>query len=160
MTKNLGMYIEQLVNRTILFYEKNNIALLEKREIPIRIIKHININTVLGKLIAKGKVDYFGFINKKYVEIECKQTSFDYFDLKHIKKHQMNYLKKIHELKCLAYLLIYFEKHDEILAIDYQNLIKCKKIYKTNLICYENIKKNGTLVKIIYPGILDLTKLF
>ena len=160
MNSNLGMYIEQLVNRTILYYEKNNIGFLEKRQIPIKIIKHVNFNNILGKLIAKAKVDYFGFINKKYVEIECKQTSFDYFDLNLIKYHQINYLKKVYEMGCLSYLLIYFEKFDEILAIDYQNLIKCKKLQKTNLINYDAIKKNGKIIKIIYPGILDLIKLF
>ena len=92
--------------------------------------------------------------------MECKQTSLDCFDLKLIKDHQINYLKKVYKMHCLAYLLIYFEKYDEILAIDYQKLIKCKKICKNNFIHYYIIKKYGKKIKIIYPGILDLIKLF
>ena len=134
---NKGMYIEQLVDRTINFYQTNNIGLLEKRQIPIKILKHINETTVIAKLTAKAKVDYFGYINQKYIEIECKQTIHEYFDIALIKKHQLNYLKSLNYQSCYSYILVYFEMYNKVVAISYDSLIKCKTKIKKNKIPFK-----------------------
>lgn len=159
MNTNLGMYIEQLVDRTISYYQFNNLGLLEKRQIPIKVLKHINETTIVAKLTAKAKVDYFGYINQKYLEIECKQTKHEYFDLALIKQHQMNYLKYINECHCLSYVLIYFEKYDKVVALSYKKMINCKQIAKKNALPFSLVAEHGIILEIIYPGILDLKKL-
>lgn len=159
MNSNKGMYIEQLVDRTIVYYQSNNLGLLEKRQIPIKVLKHINETTIVAKLIAKAKVDYFGYINHKYIEIECKQTVHEYFDLKLIKTHQLEYLKQVSSM-CLSYIFIYFERYNEVIAISYQNLMLAKKENKKNAIPFNLIKKHGIQLEIVYPGILNLAKLF
>lgn len=160
MNTNLGMYIEQLVDRTILYYQFNNLGFLEKRQIPIKVLKHINETTIVAKLIAKAKVDYFGYINNKYCEIECKQTIQDYFDLNLIKNHQLQYLKKVSDNSCLSYVFIYFERYNSIFAISCANLLLARKIAKKNSIPFEIVSKYGIKLEVIYPGILDLSKLF
>ncbi|MBQ0045863.1 MAG: Holliday junction resolvase RecU [Mycoplasma sp.] len=159
MNTNLGMYIEQLVDRTITYYQFNNLGFLEKRQIPIKVLKHINETTVVAKLIAKAKVDYFGYINGRYIEIECKQTKHEYFDMSLIKHHQLNYLKYVHENNCLSYVFIYFEKYDKVLALSYSNLLDCKKQAKKNALPFSIVAEHGKELEIIYPGILDLKKL-
>lgn len=160
MTTNLGMYIEQLVDRTIIYYQINNLGFLEKRQIPIKIIKHINETTVIAKLVSKAKVDYFGYINNKYVEIECKQTKHEYFDMSLIKPHQLNYLKYVNDLSSSSYIFIYFEKYDKVIAVSYPQLVLCKQINKKNALPFDLMVKQGTEIEIIYPGILNLKKLF
>ncbi|MCQ3908256.1 MAG: Holliday junction resolvase RecU [Mycoplasmoidaceae bacterium] len=159
MNNNLGMYIEQLVDRTIVYYQINNLGFLEKRQIPIKVLKHINETTIVAKLIAKAKVDYFGYLNNKYIEIECKQTKHDYFDISLIKSHQLSYLKYVSDNHCLAYVLIYFEKYNKVIAISYPKLMLAKKIAKKNALPFKLVAEQGIELEIIYPGILDLKKL-
>lgn len=159
MTTNLGMYIEQLVDRTIIYYQANNLGLLEKRQIPIKVLKHINETTIVAKLTAKAKVDYFGYINNHYLEIECKQTKHDYFDLALIRPHQLNYLKEISNYGYGNYVLIYFEKYDKVIAISYSQLLECRKIAKKKVLPFKLVAELGIELEIIYPGILNLKKL-
>lgn len=160
MNTNLGMYIEQLVDRTIVYYQINQLGLLEKRQIPIKVLKHINETTIVAKLVAKAKVDYFGYINNHYIEMECKQTKHEYFDIALIKSHQLNYLKEIDSFGYGSYLLIYFEKYDKVIALSYQQLIDCKKIAKKNALPFSIVAEQGKEIEIIYPGILNLKDLF
>lgn len=161
INNNKGMYIEQLVDRTIQYYVQNNLGILEKRQIPIKILKHINETTIVAKLTAKAKVDYFGFINNKYVEIECKQTIHDYFDLLLIKHHQLSYLNHNSQLdNCVSLVLIYFERFDKVVGISYQNLMKCKIDVKKNALPFSKVVEHGKIIDIIYPGILNLKNLF
>ena len=160
MNTNLGMYIEQLVDRTISYYKFNNLGLLEKRQIPIKVLKHINETTVVAKLVSKAKVDYFGFINNKYIEVECKQTKHEFFDMLLIKQHQLNYLKEIANNGWGSYVFIYFELYDKVIAISYNNLMLCKQIVKKNALPYSKVAEHGIILDVIYPGVLDLKKLF
>ena len=159
MNNNLGMYIEQLVDRTIAYYQFNNLGFLEKRQIPIKVLKHINETTIVAKLTAKAKVDYFGYIKNNYIEIECKQTKHEYFDLALIKHHQLDYLKYVDECGCKSFVLIYFEKYDKVIALPYKQLLTCKQIAKKNALPFGIVAKQGTELEIIYPGILNINKL-
>ncbi len=154
------MYIEQLVDRTIVYYQFNNIGFLEKRQIPIKVLKHINETTIVAKLVAKAKVDYFGYINKQYIEIECKQTKHEHFDMLLIKHHQLNYLKYIDECGSKAYVFVYFEIYDKVIALSYKQLLECKKIAKKNALPYKVVAEHGTELEIVYPGVLNIKKLF
>lgn len=154
------MYLEQLVNRTSQYYDANNLGIIEKRQIPTRIIKKINEQTAIVKLLAKAKVDYFVYIDKKYFEIECKETSKAYFDLNLLMSHQHEYLNKLNTLNINGYLLIFFSYYEKIIAISYQKLlqlIKLKKLGKK--ISFDYLKKDGIEMPIIFPGILDFKKL-
>lgn len=157
---NKGMYIEQLMNRTIQYYQTNNIGHLEKRQIPMKILKHVNKKIVLAKLIDKAKVDYFLYINKKYFEIECKQTQKDYFDLALIKKHQAKYLNEIRKINGEGLLIIYFELFEKIICISYKKLMALAQKINRKKIKYSLIKKWGIVIELIFPGILNLKKLF
>jgi len=159
MNTNLGMYIEQLVDRTVSYYWANNLGFLEKRQIPIKVLKHINETTIVAKLTAKAKVDYFGFINNKYIEIECKQTMHEYFDMLLIKHHQLDYLKAVSDMGASSFVFIYFEKYDKVIALTYQHLLDSKLEAKKNAMPYEIVARHGIELNIVYPGILDLTKL-
>ena len=122
--------------------------------------KNINNKIVLAKLIDKAKVDYFLYINKKYVEIECKQTQQKYFDLTLIKKHQAKYLEEIKAVGGIPLLIIHFELFNQTIGIYYDELIKLIQKIKAKKIDYSLLKKYGTTIEIIFPGILNLKKLF
>lgn len=156
INKNKGMFIEKLVNQTIKFYIENKICFIEKRYLPIEIIKR-DKNKVLGKLLNKSYVDYCGILEKKYVCFETKQTDNDEFLLNQIKKHQLDHLKDIVLYGGYSFLVLHFFNHDETYLIPYKELEKLytKKIKRINLEQLRNNDKVASL-NIVFPGILDL----
>lgn len=160
INSNKGMYLEQLVNRTSAYFIANNLGIIEKRQIPTKVLKKINEKTAIVKLLSKAKVDYFIYFNNIYCEIECKETSKSYLNLNLVLKHQHEYLQKLNALNIHAYLLVYFSFYEKIMAINYAKLtqlITAKKLKKK--INFKDLKLCGIEVPIVYPGILDITKI-
>ncbi len=158
INKNKGMYIEELMNNTAMYYDENRICYIEKRFLPI-IPLSITNNIVKGKLIKKSSVDYCCVYKGKYIDIELKQTDEDEFDIRKIKNHQLNHLEKINYYKGKAYLMIYFFKRDVIYMIEYNDLSNLinNNIFKIK--CFDkSIEKH--MVEIKFPGIIDLVSVF
>lgn len=159
MNINKGMYIEKLIENTILYYINNSICILEKRYLPIQIIKNNHDGTIVGKLLSKSYVDFFGIVNQKFVAFETKQTDQNYFDLNQIKKHQFDYLKKIKLLKGISFIILHFFNDDKTYLIDFEYIEK-SIIKKTKKIYLKSLdKQNNNLVhklELIFPGILNL----
>jgi recombination protein U len=112
MFANRGMYIEEIINRTIDYYINHYDCLLEKRNIPIKIVKDLDNNMIVGKLLSKSYVDYSGYINNHHLEFESKQTNNKHFSISLIKDHQYSYLIKVQRLNCLAFVIVYFSLYD------------------------------------------------
>lgn len=157
--KNKGMYIEVIINNSINFYCLNKIALFRKQGLQIKIVSITN-NDVTGKLSSKCDVDYYGIYKGKFIAIEAKQTKNNFFDLKNIMKHQIDFLNNIVDYGGLSYIIIYFQNSQNIYFIDYRkfysNFIKSKetkkRIYETWFI------NNAIKLEIIYPGRIDFIK--
>ena len=98
MQKNRRMYIEELVNKTISYYEANNICHIEKRNLPIKIVSKKETK-IEGHLNKKSFTDFFGLIDGKYIDFESKQTNGDNFSLSLIKEHQIKHIIKINSFK-------------------------------------------------------------
>lgn len=158
INNNKGMYIEELVNKTIEFYLTNNICFLEKRNLPIKIIKKNN-EVVIGKLLKKSYVDYFGFIDGKYITFETKQTNEDFFMLSQLKKHQLEHLRLISSLNGISFLILHFFSYDKTYLIHYEEIEKFVLKKKKKLLLNDLIKSKTDNIKelnILFPGILNL----
>jgi recombination protein U len=155
LKSNLGMYAETVVQRSCDYYRMNEIAFIEKRQLPIKIIKKINSNTIIGKLIDKSSVDFFGCFNTKHLEFEVKETSDKNFSLSMLKQHQFDYLKKLNNNKITCFLIVYFAKYDEFYLLDFFWVLKYIEKYNIKSIKYEDIKKHCKLLQIKFPGILN-----
>jgi len=92
---NKGMFLEELINRTITYYGSKNVAYFEKRNIPFKILKMINEKTFVGLLFSKSTVDYTGVYKNTHYEFEAKQTELITFNFNNIQKHQFLYLEKL-----------------------------------------------------------------
>lgn len=157
---NKGMYLEEVVNRTIEYYFKNSICFIEKRQIPLKIVKKQQDNIAICRILSKSYIDYAGEFKSKHIEFECKQTGEEVFDITKIKQHQLNFMNKIKKFNCFVFVLIYFEKFDSILLVPFENLLIAKQLNKKNKIPYEKLLKHGYELSIVYPGILNLVELF
>lgn len=154
---NKGMYIEELVNKTIAFYIDNKICFLEKRNLDIKIIKN-DKNIIIGKLLSKSYVDYFGLVNQKFVSFEAKQTNTNFFNLSQIKNHQFEHLKLINSFKGYSFLLLHFYQFDKTFLIDfgYVEDLKSKKLNKVSLDLLQKEKDLVFELSLTFPGILNL----
>ena len=92
---NKGMFLEELINRTINYYESKNIAYFEKRNIPFKILKMISEKTFVGLLFSKSTVDYTGVYKNTHCEFEAKQTELEAFSFNNIQQHQYLHLEKL-----------------------------------------------------------------
>ncbi len=158
MNANRGMYIEELVNRTNSYYYDRNIAIIEKRYLPIKIIKNLSPNTIVGKLLAKSYVDYCGVFKSQHIEFETKQTNESNFNLNLIKEHQLRHLINAMNHGAKSFLIVYFNAIDKIYLIKTSDIINWIKVNKSKTIKFEYIKDNCQEIDISYPGIIDYLK--
>ncbi len=159
MNANRGMYAEELVNRTNSYYYDRNIALIEKRYLPIKIVKTLDHQMIVGKLLAKSFVDYCGVYRGKHLEFETKQTNDDNFDLSLIKQHQLRHLINANNHGAISFLIIYFNRIDKFYFLSINDLLRWKNENKSNTIKFHFIAKFGKEIEITFPGIIDYLKL-
>lgn len=156
VNSNKGMYLENLINRTINYYLNNKIASIEKRNAPFKIIKKMDNGLFIGKLLAKSTVDYTGIYDKYHIEFEAKQTNENNFDLHQIKNHQFHFLNQTRNYGCLCFFIINFFDLDEIYLVNIDSLKSWIKINKKKKINNNELRQISYKLKIIYPGIIDL----
>lgn len=160
INSNKGMYIENLVEKTISFYISNKLCFIEKRYLPIQIVKKLDHDMIVGKLIKKSFVDYIGIVEGKYISFETKQTNMDEFNLNQIKEHQLKFLSLISQLNGISFLILHFYCHDKTFLISFLEIEKwlSKKRKKVTLDFLNDLVKQNRIceLKIVFPGILDI----
>lgn len=155
MARNRGMLLEKLINKTILFYNKNNIGLFHKKVIPIRFKKiESNNNKLLikdGIIVDKSTTDYYGVYNGIFIAFEAKSTDLKFLPMNNIKKHQHKYLKKIEELGGISFYIIGFKEENKYFLV----LPKVIENNNGTQIKIQYLEKTGYSIELEYPGILD-----
>ncbi|WGI36441.1 Holliday junction resolvase RecU [Mesomycoplasma lagogenitalium] len=156
--KNRGMILEVIINKTIKFYNDNNIAIFQKKNLDISFKKVTAKNNELENAIIskKSTVDYYGIYKGMFICFEAKSTNENFLPWSNIKEHQIKYLKKIKEHGGISFFIILF-KHLErffILSIDKIDLKSKKEVI--NILFLE---KNGYEIELMYPGIIDFVNL-
>ncbi|WP_029608505.1 Holliday junction resolvase RecU [Mycoplasma simbae] len=150
--KNKGMLLEQIINRTIAYYERNNLALIEKKGLPIKFKSVKEDNKVESAFIyKKSTVDYIGCVNGMFTAFEAKTINGERLPNSNILKHQLEYLKKVYEMGGIAFFVIMFSHVDEFYLLGVNKFLNFdKKSWQ-----YEEIKKTGYKVELTFPGIID-----
>lgn len=156
MLKNRGMYIEELINKTISYYEANNLCHIEKRNLPIKIISKKETK-IEGHLNKKSFTDFFGIIDGKYVDFETKQTNGNNFSLNMIKDHQIKHIIRINNFGGISFIILHFFDLNKTYLLPsklLENAYTKFSLYQS--IPIEFFEKNAIEVEFIFPGILDL----
>ncbi|OYD26577.1 recombination protein U [Mycoplasma testudineum] len=146
--KNKGMYLEYIINKTIVHYVINEIAWFEKKMTPIKIGKDSEVHYL------RSTTDFYGLYKGRYVSIEAKSFNGNTLKTSNIKKHQAKHLEMIAKHGGLAYYIIYSDSLDEYY------LLKSSALYAANLKSYstEWLKKNSRVLTLEFPGIIDFIK--
>ncbi|PGY16310.1 Holliday junction resolvase RecU [Bacillus cereus] len=115
---NRGMHFEKLINLTNEMYQREGVALINKRPTPVKVIKSNGSQVINGFYEAKSTVDYDGVYKGRAIAFEAKSTEKDTrFDLKNIAQHQLDYLEKAEKMGAICFFLIEFSKDKSVFAV-------------------------------------------
>lgn len=105
-TGKRGMYFEERLNYTNQIYKSRNIALINKRPTPVKVLKSKGTKILNGFYEAKSTVDYDGVYKGQPIVFEAKSFKGDRFDLSNIHQHQYDYLKNAEKHGAITFVLI------------------------------------------------------
>lgn len=116
MAKGRGELFESRIETVCKQYEEQNIAMIHRTEGKWR-------GTSRGKAFLtnseKGMPDFLGSFHKNSVVVEAKSCKGTAFELRNWKPEQVKRMEKHYEQGALAFLLIEFQKYEEIYRIPF-----------------------------------------
>lgn len=148
--KNRGMFLEYILNTTINFYNKHNLAWFEKKLTPV-----VSGRNSEKTIWIRSTTDYYGVYNGRYISIEAKSFETDRFSLSNIKKHQSDHLKKIIDHGGIGIYIFYSDLNSRFYFVDAQEIHKLK----TKSIKLEYFDEHFYTLTIEIPGIIDFLPL-
>lgn len=155
--KNRGMLLEQIINKTIKKYKRENLAIFHKKEIPIKFGRVVrNKNSLKAKsafIISKSTTDYYGLYNGWFIAFEAKSTKEKFVPKTNFKIHQQNYLNNISKHGGFGFYIIYFSSFNEFYLVNHSD-IDINHSFKI-----ESARKKGFELEIIYPGYLNILEI-
>ena len=119
-----GSTFEELINQSNEKYMTMNLSLIQKIPTPITPVKidkeHRHIT--LAYFEQQSTVDYIGVVQGIPVCFDAKECNVDTFPLQNVHEHQINFMKNFEEQNGIAFLLIYYTKHQAVYYMRYQEL--------------------------------------
>lgn len=121
-----GSMLEEMINITNNKYREKQLALIQKVPTPIT---PINIDKEskqisLAYFEQKSTVDYIGVVQGVPVCFDAKECAGESFSLNNVHEHQIQFMKEFEEQEGVAFLLIYFKKHDIYYYLTY-GILEC-----------------------------------
>ena len=157
--KNRGMFLETLINKTIVIYRKNDVGIFHKKQIPITFASLKKEGNRLGVengfVMSKSTTDYYGIYKGIFVAFEAKSTNQDRLPLANIKVHQSNYVNQINNHGGVAFYIVGFKTYDEFYFVTANDIESCDGASLS--ITYA--RANCTPIELQYPGILDFASI-
>ncbi|HDR7998377.1 TPA: Holliday junction resolvase RecU [Bacillus cereus] len=115
---NRGMHFEKLINLTNEMYQREGVALINKRPTPVKVLKVAYGRVKDGYYESKSTVDYDGVYKGRAIAFEAKSThEINRFDLKNIAQHQLDYLDKAEKMGAVCFFLIEFTKDQSVFLV-------------------------------------------
>jgi recombination protein U len=151
----LGFSFEEAINESNEYYLVKGTAVIHKKPTPIQIV-NVNYPKRSAAKITEAyfkvpsTTDYNGIYKGMYIDFEAKQTNSDLFPFAHIYEHQILHLEQVASQGGIAFLLIHFNKRDEIYLLDITLLSQCYKASKhegRKSINYAYFKEHGVFIK-------------
>ncbi|WP_060210338.1 Holliday junction resolvase RecU [Sporosarcina koreensis] len=119
---NRGAQLERLVDMTNKQYRNKGVADIRKVPTPVQIQSNVR-GKVTGYTQKPEWVDYSGVHDGRAIVFDAKETSNKTsFPLNNISEHQYELLKSWHQKGAHAFLLVSFNKLDEIYLLAFKSL--------------------------------------
>lgn len=161
---NRGMAFEMMIDMVNKQYAARNIALINKRPTPVKVLKSKGTKVLSGYFEEKSTVDYDGVYEGKSITFEAKSVDGKRFDLKNIHKHQLEYLQKAQKHGAHSFFLIEFRAMREVFFVTLsfvENYIRRaeqggrKSIPYDDFTVYGYTVERGNEVSLDYLAIID-----
>lgn len=154
---NRGMGLEADINCTNEYYLLKNIASIYKKPTPITIAKVDYSNQVIKEAYFKtpSTTDYNGIYKGKYIDFEAKETNLEYFPVSNIHAHQIKHLKTILDMGGISFIIVRFNKKNEVYLLMTEDFITFIDSSKRKSIPYEYFKTKGYFIKYKFNPRLD-----
>jgi recombination protein U len=119
---NRGKGLEYLTEWSNAYYKNRGIAIINKIPTPFKILGRFR-NFYYGYYDKKSTVDFEGIIKTgQHVAFDCKQTKGNRFALDNVKQHQFDYLKSIHSMGGISFILIEFTELNKYIRLKFTDL--------------------------------------
>ncbi len=153
--KNFGKYFEELINKTIRFYNSEEVCFLFKYSLKVISLKNKNKISIGDK----GNLDYYGVFKGQFIAIEAKSVKTkETLSKTNFSNDQIIKIKSLLKLKAQVFIFIYFVEQERFFVLGGQQLLD---LYQKNpKIKITTIAKLGQEIEIIFPGILNLELFF
>ncbi len=119
-----GSMLEEMINLTNTKYREKRLALIQKVPTPITPISidKENRHITLAYFEQKSTVDYIGVVQGVPICFDAKECAVDTFSINNVHEHQIAFMKEFEEQNGLAFLLIYYKKHDIYYYLTFERL--------------------------------------
>ena len=148
---NRGMDFESGINETNLYYAEKGLCCITKRPTPINVVK---VDYSKGATITQAyfetqsTTDYNGVYKGHYIDFEAKSShSKTSFPLANIPLQQIEHLERVLLHGGIAFFLIHMATRNEVYLLKADYVISCYRNRTRASIPFEDIEKNGYLVK-------------
>lgn len=149
-----------MINQTNLSYKMKKLAMVMKFPTPWKVLFKRGTNIPVKAFVEeKSFLDYIGIACNRSIAFDAKSTKeLTRFPLNNVKPHQVELMEEWTRQNGLAFILVYFEKKDEIYFLEYDFI---KKYWDDSInggrksIPYEDIKNTCEKVRPTIRGIVD-----
>ncbi|MFI3177287.1 MAG: Holliday junction resolvase RecU [Eubacteriales bacterium] len=121
-----GSFLEDLINRTIEQYRRQQLALIQKIPTPITPMKidQEKRHITLAYFEQRSTVDYIGVVQSIPVCFDAKECASDTFALQNIHSHQIEFMREFEQQGGISFLLIYYSKKDTFYYLSFVKLME------------------------------------
>lgn len=116
-TGKRGSAFENLLNYTNQVYKNKNIALINKRPTPVKVLKSKGSRVLSGFYEDKSTVDYDGLYNGKAIVFEAKSTKEKRLPLDMISDHQIKYLDAAEKQGAISFLIVEMRSSKDVFLV-------------------------------------------
>lgn len=140
---NRGKWFETIIDKANRQYEDRNIALIHKIPTPMS----YNNRTKQARYTSKSTVDFVGcYLDGTTIAFDTKEVKGKIFPLANVKPHQEKYLKQIHRLNGIAFLLIHFKDLNKCYRLDILQYLKFQRENERKSIPINWFEENARLI--------------
>jgi recombination protein U len=118
-----GNALEELITMTNEFYQKKNLARIDKVPTPIKIIEQGSDGMIQKAFYEKkSTVDFIGFAQGVGIVFDAKETALSHLPFKNIHPHQIEYMKDITHHGGMAFIIVHFKKYNRYHLLPFETL--------------------------------------
>ena len=159
---NRGMTLEEDINITNEYYKEENIALIHKKPIPIKVLKINSSKTRIldGFYEKKSTLDYNGVYQGKYIEFDAKETNNKTsFPLANVHDHQIEHINNVLCHGGIIFLIVRFNLLNKTYLLLGQDLMNFVSSEKRKSIPIDYFEEKCKKIELKYRPRLDYIKL-